>query len=47
MAQASWLNVTPSQGNGDATVNVSSTSELPYKLQHKANLQLQLDAKIA
>lgn len=27
MAKASWLNVTPSQGNGDATINVSSTSE--------------------
>ena len=27
MAKANWANVTPSQGSGDGTVNVSSTSE--------------------
>lgn len=27
MAKASWVKVTPSQGSGDATVNVSSTAE--------------------
>lgn len=27
MAKANWVKVTPSQGSGDATVNVSSTSE--------------------
>ena len=27
MAKASWVKVNPSQGSGDATVNVSSNSE--------------------
>lgn len=49
MAKASWVKVTPSQGSGDATVNVSSQSEhtgrvartsvLTWKAANVANVQ--------